>query len=71
MISIASGISATLVFAALNAAGVEQVGFLPTDYDYVIYPAAAASVVGLVAGSLLTPRPEPERLAPFLSSRDG
>ncbi len=70
VISISAGIGATLVFAALNAAGVENVGFLPTDYDYVIYPAAAASITGLVAGSLLTRPPEPERVAPFLSTRD-
>ena len=70
VISISAGIGATLVFAALNAAGVESVGFLPTDYDYVIYPAAAASITGLVVGSLLTAPPEPERVAPFLSTRD-
>ncbi len=70
VISISAGIGATLVFAALNAAGVENVGFLPTDYDYVIYPAAAASITGLVVGSLLTAPPEPERVAPFLSTRD-
>ena len=70
VVSISAGIGATLVFAALNAAGVESVGFLPTDYDYVIYPAAAASITGLVVGSLLTAPPEPERVAPFLSTRD-
>ncbi len=66
VLSVSAGIGATLVFAALNSAGVDRVGFLPTDYDYVIYPAAVASLVGLIAGSLLTQRPDPERVAPFL-----
>ncbi len=65
--SIAAGIGTTLVFGILATLGVEQVWILPTDYDYVIYPAALASLGGLFAGSLLTPPPDPERVAPFLS----
>ncbi len=65
--SIAAGIGTTLVFGALATAGVEQVWFLPTDYDYVIYPAGLASLTGLVAGSLLTPPPDPKQVAPFLA----
>ena len=66
VVSISAGILTTLVFGALNAAGVERVGFLPTDYDYVIYPAAAASVSALIAASLLTAPPRPEQVAPFV-----
>lgn len=68
VLSIAAGIATTLVFGALNSAGVERVLFLPTEYDYVIYPAALASVSGLIAGSLLTAPPPPERVRPFLAS---
>ena len=57
----------TLVFSAFGAAGWERIGFLPTDYDYVIYPAATASILGLVVGSLLTAPPRAEQVAPFLS----
>ena len=33
---------------------------MPLDYDYIIYPAATASIAALVIGSLLT-RPSPEK----------
>ena len=65
VVSIASGIIATIVFGALATSGVEtlNLGFfaLPLDYDYIIYPAATASILGLVIGSLLTP-PSPEEV---------
>ena len=67
VISISAGIATTLVFSVLHSAGVERVGFLPTDYDYVIYPAAAASLTGLIAGSLLTPPPRAEQVEPFMT----
>ncbi len=67
--SIAAGIGTTLLFGVLATLGWERVWFLPTDYDYVIYPAALASLIGLVVGSLLTPPPDPKRVAPFLPSR--
>ena len=66
VISIGAGMGVTLVFSILNSAGVRRVGFLPTDYDYVVYPAAAASLLGLVLGSLLSRPPTPEQVAPFL-----
>ncbi len=65
--SISAGIGTTLLFGLLATLGVEQVWFLPTDYDYVIYPAALASLTGLVLGSLLTAPPDPKQVAPFLS----
>lgn len=67
VISIGAGMGVTLVFSILNSLGVRRVGFLPTDYDYVIYPAAAASLLGLVLGSLLTRPPAPEQVDPFLA----
>ncbi len=68
VISISAGIATTLLFSALNSLGVERIGFLPTEYDYVVYPAAVASLTGLILGSLLTAPPRPDQVAPFLSS---
>lgn len=67
VISIGAGMGVTLLFSILNTLGVRQVGFLPTDYDYVVYPAAAASLLGLLLGSLLTRPPTPEQVEPFLA----
>lgn len=65
VVSIASGIVATVLFGALATSGVESLNLgvftLPLDYDYIIYPAATASILGLVIGSLATP-PSPEEL---------
>ncbi len=67
--SIAAGIVATLVFAALSNAGIESLnlGFfsLPLSYDYIIYPAAFASILCLVGVSLATPPPSEEKWRPF------
>ncbi len=68
VISISAGIVTTVIFGVLNSAGVERVLFLPTDYDYVIYPAAVASISGLVVGSLLTAPARPEQVEAFLGS---
>ena len=68
VISISAGIGTTLVFGALNSAGLDRVFFLPTDYDYVIYPAAVASITGLVLGSLATAPPRPEQVEPFVAA---
>jgi SSS family solute:Na+ symporter/sodium/proline symporter len=65
MISIALGIATTILFGALATGGVESLNLglfrLPLDYDYIIYPAATASILGLIVGSLLT-RPSPESI---------
>jgi len=67
--SIAAGIVATLVFAGLANAGIESLnlGFfsLPLSYDYIIYPAAFASILCLVGVSLATPPPPEEKWRPF------
>jgi SSS family solute:Na+ symporter/sodium/proline symporter len=67
--SIAAGIIATLVFAGLANAGVESLnlGFmsLPLSYDYIIYPAAFASILCLVGVTLATPPPPEEKWRPF------
>ena len=46
MVSIASGIVATMVFAGLAQAGVGSLNLglfeLPLEYDYIIYPAAVS-----------------------------
>jgi Na+/proline symporter len=56
--SIAAGIVTTLVFGVLASVGIESLDLglfvLPLDYDYIIYPAAAASLLGLVIASLAT-----------------
>lgn len=67
-ISIASGIVATVVFAGLaNRISTLNLGLfeMPLDYDYIIYPAAAASFISLVVVSLLTPPSPREKWLPF------
>jgi Na+/proline symporter len=60
--SIAAGMLVTLVFGILNSVGYSQ-----WDYKLVIYPAAGASLLFLVAVSLLTP-PSPEaKWKPFMN----
>ena len=63
VISIALGIATTIAFGSLARSGMKSLNLglfqLPLDYDYIIYPAATASILGLVIGSLLTP-PSPE-----------
>jgi len=68
-ISVAAGMAACVLFAALNQIGIESInlGFtvMPLDYEYAIYPAAFFSFAGLIIGSLMTkPSPE-EKWAPF------
>jgi hypothetical protein len=42
-------------------------GFTDIDFDYIVYPAAGASIVSLIVVSLLTkPSPE-EKWKPFMS----
>ncbi len=71
--SIAAGIVATLIFAGLANAGVESLplGFvnLPLSYDYIIYPAAVASILCLVGVSLATPPSPEEKWRPFWQQR--
>lgn len=68
--SIAAGMLTTLVFGALHQSGLESLNLyffiLPIDYDYIVYPAATASLFCLVVVSLLThPSPE-EKWRPFV-----
>ena len=67
--SIALGILATIVFAALASMGFETLplGFidLPLDYDYIIYPAGFLSLVALFVVSWLTPPSPEEKWKPF------
>jgi SSS family solute:Na+ symporter/sodium/proline symporter len=61
--SVASGIVVTVVFAVLARSGLGALDLglfeLPLTYDFIIYPAATASILALVVVSLLT-RPSPE-----------
>jgi ABC-type transport system involved in cytochrome c biogenesis permease subunit len=74
MVSIASGIVATMVFAGLAQAGVGSLNLglfeLPLEYDYIIYPAAAASILSLIVVSLLTPPSAEEKWRPFFASEE-
>jgi SSS family solute:Na+ symporter/sodium/proline symporter len=68
--SIAAGMVTTLLFGVLHQSGWETINLyffsLPIDYDYIIYPAATASLLCLVVVSLLT-RPSPEeKWRPFI-----
>ena len=69
MVSIASGMLGTIVFAGLARAGMESLplGFmnLPLDYDYIIYPAGFLSFASLIIVSFLTPQSPPEKWQPF------
>ncbi|MGB5161710.1 MAG: sodium:solute symporter family protein [Thermoanaerobaculia bacterium] len=69
MISIASGMLGTIVFAGLARFGLESLplGFmdLPLDYDYIIYPAGFLSFASLIIVSLLTPPSPKEKWQPF------
>jgi SSS family solute:Na+ symporter len=69
--SVGLGMLSTLAFGALANYGVESLplGFvdMPLDYDYIIYPAATFSILGLVIVSLATgPSPE-EKWKPFIA----
>jgi SSS family solute:Na+ symporter/sodium/proline symporter len=61
--SVAAGVLTTIVFAVLARVGPESLDLglfeLPLTYDYIIYPAATASILALVVVSLATP-PSPE-----------
>lgn len=69
--SVASGIVVTVLFAVLARVGPGTLDLglfeLPLTYDFIIYPAATASILALVGVSLLTP-PSPEaKWRPFWS----
>ena len=58
-----------VIFAILNKLGIESLplGFteMPLDYEYAIYPAAIASFLALILGSILTPASPEEKWLPF------
>ncbi len=60
--SIAAGMLVTLIFGILNTVGV-----IHWEYDYIIYPAGAASLFCLIVVSLLTPHSPEEKWKPFVS----
>ncbi len=68
-ISVAAGMVTTVVFALLAGSGLESLDLglftLPLEYDFIIYPAGAASIVALIVVSLLTPRSPEAKWAPF------
>jgi SSS family solute:Na+ symporter/sodium/proline symporter len=68
-VSVGAGVVTCLLFAILNQMGFESIplGFtsMPLDYEYAIYPAAAASILGLIIVSFLTPASPREKWEPF------
>jgi SSS family solute:Na+ symporter len=70
--SVGLGMASTIVFGALANAGVGSLnlGFVvvPLDYDYIIYPAATLSILGLIVVSLLTTPPPEEKWKPFFTN---
>ncbi|MCZ6599699.1 MAG: sodium:solute symporter family protein [Acidobacteria bacterium] len=68
-LSIAAGVGTSMLFALLNQLGVDHIplGFttMPLDYEYAIYPAALASFLSLIIGSLMTPPSPEEKWRPF------
>ena len=69
MASIAAGMLGTIVFAGMASMGYESLnlGFMeiPLDYDYIIYPAGALSLISLFVVSWLTPESPKEKWGPF------
>ncbi len=68
--SVAAGVVTTIVFAVLvQAEAISELNFglftIPLDYDYIIYPAGAASIIALIVVSLLTPRSPEAKWRPF------
>ena len=63
--SIAAGMIVTIIFGALNSAGLSNL-----SYDYIIYPAAGTSIFFLIVISLLTPHSPEEKWKPFMESGD-
>ncbi len=70
--SVGLGMASTIVFGALANAGVGSLHLglvaIPLDYDYIIYPAATLSILGLVVVSLLTTPPPEEKWKPFFTN---
>jgi SSS family solute:Na+ symporter/sodium/proline symporter len=65
--SIASGMGVTILITAANFVFPEPV----METDYIILPAASASILALVVVSLLTPRSPEEKWKPFINSNLG
>lgn len=61
--SIAAGMIVTLIYGVLNSTGLSNL-----SYDYIIYPAAGASIFFLIVVSLLTPHSPEEKWKPFMES---
>ena len=61
-VSIAAGMLVTIGFAVSNAVGLTQ-----WDYDYIFYPAGAASILCLIVVSLATPASPEAKWRPFWS----
>ena len=68
-LSIAVGMGVTILFAFLHSLGLNTIPFglfnLPLQYDYIIYPAAIASLLTLFLVSFLTPPSKEEKWRPF------
>ena len=60
--SVAAGMLVTLIFGGLNTMGI-----INWEYDYIIYPAGAASLFCLIVVSLMTPASPEEKWKPFMS----
>jgi Na+/proline symporter len=64
--SIASGLGVTLLITILNIVLHEPL----IEADYIILPAAGASILSLVVVSLLTPHSPEEKWRPFVANND-
>jgi SSS family solute:Na+ symporter/sodium/proline symporter len=63
--SVAGGMIGTIVFAGLARSGMESFLGMPLDYDYIIYPAGAISIIALIGVSLLTAPSDESKWKPF------
>ncbi len=66
--SIASGMGVTLFITIVNWFAERSSGHPWLETDYIIIPAASASIIALVGVSLLTPKPPAEKWEPFYAA---
>jgi Na+/proline symporter len=68
--SIVSGMSVTLIITVINWFAERASGYPFLETDYIILPAASASILALIVVSLLTAAPAREKWQPFYASGD-
>ncbi len=68
--SIAMGMGITLAITVANAIVQRSSGHPLLETDYIVIPAASASILTLIVVSLLTPKPARDKWAPFYEAEE-